>query len=131
MELELAEKIQQEDQSKNHSDSSSENEVVSDRIEIANIDVAPRIQESSSSDDSSSSDEETEQQDKLSASTISKNHNQSVSSATNHSIGPQPHRDESDSEEETKQAEPTTQTFEYQQSEHVENESISESSDDE
>jgi hypothetical protein len=113
MELELAKKILQEDQS-NHSDSSSENSVVSGKS--VNIDVAPRIQESSSSDDSSSSDEETEQQEKLSASTISNN---------------QPRYDELVSEEETKQAEPTTQTFEYQQSKHVENESSSESSDDE
>jgi hypothetical protein len=112
MELELAKKILQEDQS-NHSDSSSENSVVSGKS--VNIDVAPRIQESSSSDDSSSSDEETEQQEKLSASTISN----------------KPHCDELVSEEETKQAEPTTQTFEYQQSKHVENESSSESSDDE
>lgn len=93
---------------------------MSDRITSASIDVAPRIQESSSSssssDDSSSSDEETEQQEKLSTSTVSNN---------------QPHYDELVPEEETKQAEPITQTFEYQQSKNVENESSSESSDDE
>ena len=87
---------------------------MSDGIGSASIDVAPRIQENSSSDDSSSSDEETEQQEKLSASTIS-----------------DPQCDELVSEEETKQAEQTTQTFEYQQSKLVENESSSESSDDE